>query len=62
LKNMIKSRLACFPDMSPPNSEQGMVLVMGITGSGKSYFVNQLNPGAASEGSTLNSCSSICQA
>jgi Tfp pilus assembly pilus retraction ATPase PilT len=41
------------------NSEQGMVLVMGITGSGKSYFVNQLKAGAVAEGDTLESC--MCQ-
>jgi len=37
-------------------SEQGMVLVMGVTGTGKSYFVNQLKTGAVVEGSTLDSC------
>jgi len=47
--------------MPIPNSQQGMVLVMGITGSGKSYFVNQLKSGAVLEGDTLESCTSICQ-
>jgi len=35
-----------------------MVLVMGITGSGKSYFVNRLKDGAVLEGDTLESCKS----
>jgi predicted GTPase len=43
--------------MSTATSD-GMVLVMGITGSGKSYFVNQLKSGAVVEGDTLESCKS----
>jgi len=32
-----------------------MILVMGVTGSGKSKFVNYLMPGATLEGTTLRS-------
>ncbi len=42
--------------MSASNYEQGMVLVMGIPGSGKSYFVNRLKDGAVLEGDTMESC------
>lgn len=36
--------------------EQGMVLVMGVTGAGKSYFINRLKDGSVVEGSTMDSC------
>ncbi|KAH9224083.1 P-loop containing nucleoside triphosphate hydrolase protein [Leptodontidium sp. 2 PMI_412] len=38
-----------------------MILVMGVTGTGKSYFVNQLKGGAVAEGATLDSCTAVCQ-
>ncbi|CZR55811.1 uncharacterized protein PAC_05699 [Phialocephala subalpina] len=45
--------------VSPSN--EGMVLVMGVTGAGKSYFVNKLKEGSTVEGATLTSCTSVCQ-
>jgi predicted GTPase len=33
-----------------------MILVMGLTGAGKSYFVNMLTDGTVAEGETLRSC------
>ena len=36
-------------------SQTDMVLVMGITGAGKSYFVNKLKEGAVVEGDGLES-------
>ncbi|KAK4227813.1 P-loop containing nucleoside triphosphate hydrolase protein [Podospora fimiseda] len=42
-------------------SETSMILVMGMTGSGKSRFVNYLKPGATVEGSKLRSETSECQ-
>lgn len=33
----------------------GMVLVMGVTGSGKSYFINKLVEGSVAEGAGLRS-------
>ncbi|CZR68363.1 uncharacterized protein PAC_18262 [Phialocephala subalpina] len=38
-----------------------MVLVMGNTGSGKSYFVNKLKEGATIESNSLYSCTGTCQ-
>lgn len=32
-----------------------MIMVMGVTGSGKSYFINKLRKDAVLEGSGLNS-------
>lgn len=32
-----------------------MILVMGVTGSGKSYFINRLAEGAVDEGHELRS-------
>lgn len=32
-----------------------MILVMGLTGSGKSYFINQLVAGSVKEGDSLHS-------
>ena len=37
------------------DSEYSMILVMGVTGSGKSYFVNKLQSGSVTEGHTLRS-------
>jgi hypothetical protein len=37
------------------DAEFSMILVMGVTGSGKSYFVNQLQSGSARVGHTLES-------
>ena len=34
---------------------QSIVLVMGVTGSGKSYFINQLEPNSVAEGHGLRS-------
>jgi len=42
--------------------ECSMILVMGVTGSGKSYFINQLKSGAVEEGPGLRSgthCESV---
>ena len=41
----------------PSNSNQSveMVLVMGVTGAGKSYFINRLKEGAVEEGEGLQS-------
>jgi septin family protein len=36
--------------------ERGMVLVMGITGAGKSYFINELKEGSVEIGETMDSC------
>jgi predicted GTPase len=36
-----------------------MVLLMGSTGSGKSYFVNKLKEGATIESDSLYSCKRI---
>jgi len=38
-----------------------MVLLMGNTGAGKSYFANRLKEGATLESSGLNSCTQDCQ-
>jgi energy-coupling factor transporter ATP-binding protein EcfA2 len=44
-------------------SSEGVVLVMGVTGAGKSYFVNQLKGyHAVQEGHSLNSETTECQA
>jgi predicted GTPase len=38
------------------DEQESMILVMGVTGSGKSYFINKLaNGGAVVEGHTLKS-------
>jgi len=42
------------------DSEYSMILVMGVTGSGKSYFINKLQAGAAVEGRNLRSETSEC--
>lgn len=41
----------------PNNTNQSaeMVLVMGVTGAGKSYFINKLKEGAMEEGEGLQS-------
>ena len=36
-----------------------MVLVLGVTGAGKSYFVNQLKEGAVVEGEGLESSKQV---
>ena len=41
--------------MPSEDSPYGMILIMGVTGSGKSYFLNQLVPEAVIEGPGLNS-------
>jgi len=38
-----------------PDEPLGMVLVMGVTGSGKSYFINKLSEGSVKEGPGLES-------
>jgi len=40
---------------------QNLVLVMGLTGAGKSYFVNKLSGKNLQEGHTLASCTERCQ-
>ncbi|KAF4633013.1 hypothetical protein G7Y89_g5118 [Cudoniella acicularis] len=47
-----------MPNQMSSINEQGMVLVMGITGSGKSYFVNTLKQGSVGIGHTMDSCTS----
>lgn len=39
----------------------GMVFIMGITGAGKSYFINKLKEGSVVESSSMNSTTSRCQ-
>jgi len=41
--------------MPSEDSPYSMILIMGVTGSGKSYFLNQLVQGAVIEGPGLNS-------
>ncbi|KAI1409419.1 P-loop containing nucleoside triphosphate hydrolase protein [Hypoxylon sp. FL1857] len=41
--------------------EASMILVMGVTGSGKSHFVNLLKGGSVEEGQGLNSVTQECQ-
>lgn len=41
------------------DTDCSMILVMGVTGSGKSYFINQLAKGAVVEGHGVSS--SECQ-
>jgi predicted GTPase len=41
------------------NVVQNLVLVMGLTGAGKSYFVNKLSGKNLQEGHTLASCKSF---
>lgn len=36
-------------------SDCGMILVMGVTGSGKSYFINKVSEGSVVEGAGLRS-------
>lgn len=38
-----------------------MILVMGVTGSGKSYFINKLAQGAVAEGHKLRSSEFVTQ-
>lgn len=37
------------------DAECSMILVMGVTGAGKSHFINQLAEGAVAEGHELRS-------
>jgi ABC-type lipoprotein export system ATPase subunit len=39
--------------------DSDMVLIMGLTGSGKSRFLNLLKPNAAEEGHGLRSCKGV---
>lgn len=41
--------------ISPKDAECSMILVMGVTGSGKSYFINKLAQDAVAEGHKLRS-------
>lgn len=34
---------------------ESLILVMGVTGAGKSYFINKLKPGSVAEGDGLGS-------
>ncbi|CCF32236.1 hypothetical protein CH063_04656 [Colletotrichum higginsianum] len=53
---------------SPPSTEtkddssEGVVLVMGVTGAGKSYFLNQLQNHSVKEGHSLFAETQSCQA
>jgi hypothetical protein len=42
-------------DLETNLERQSMILVMGVTGSGKSYFINQLEPNSVAEGHGLRS-------
>ncbi|CAN9132327.1 unnamed protein product [Alternaria alternata] len=47
---------------SNPNDVLSMILVMGVTGAGKSYFINQLaRSKVVEEGDSLDSCTQSCQ-
>lgn len=39
--------------MDDDDSSEGVILVMGVTGAGKSYFLNQLKEQSVKEGHTL---------
>lgn len=43
-------------------SREGVVLVMGVTGAGKSYFLNRLKSNCVQEGHSLRSETTKCQA
>lgn len=43
-------------------SNEGIILLLGVTGAGKSFFLNQLKQGSAVEGHTLHSETSECSA
>ncbi|KAH7398668.1 P-loop containing nucleoside triphosphate hydrolase protein [Phaeosphaeria sp. MPI-PUGE-AT-0046c] len=45
--------------ISSRDAECSMILVMGVTGSGKSYFINRLAHGAVAEGHKLHSSKTI---
>jgi len=40
---------------------EDMILLMGVTGAGKSFFINKLVEGAVLEGPNLQSCTKTCQ-
>ncbi|KAF5002779.1 hypothetical protein FDECE_10524 [Fusarium decemcellulare] len=44
------------------DSSEGVILVMGVTGAGKSYFMNQLKSQCVKEGHSLSSETRGCQA
>ncbi|KAJ4352431.1 uncharacterized protein N0V89_007779 [Didymosphaeria variabile] len=49
-------------DSNDKDNVLSMILVMGVTGAGKSYFINQLaGQDAVQEGHTLNACTQTCQ-
>ncbi|KAI0437599.1 P-loop containing nucleoside triphosphate hydrolase protein [Xylaria telfairii] len=53
------------PDMTevrlPPGQNLPMIMIMGVTGSGKSYFVNQMaGKEVVEEGASLDSCTQHC--
>lgn len=41
------------PQVAKDSENEGIILVMGVTGAGKSYFINQLHPNSVKEGDTL---------
>ncbi|KAH7013727.1 P-loop containing nucleoside triphosphate hydrolase protein [Ilyonectria destructans] len=43
-------------------SSEGIILVLGVTGAGKSYFLNQLKSHSATEGHSLHSETAQCNA
>ncbi|KAF3051883.1 hypothetical protein E8E11_011085 [Didymella keratinophila] len=47
--------------MTEQDPECSMILIMGVTGSGKSYFINQLAHGSVVEGHGVSSETSDCQ-
>jgi ABC-type uncharacterized transport system ATPase component len=43
--------------MNDPQEAASMIVIMGVTGAGKSYFVNQLaGKSVVEEGADLDSC------
>jgi predicted GTPase len=43
-----------YDSLEPPE-RPGMILVMGVTGAGKSFFINKLAEGTVQEGPGLKS-------
>jgi hypothetical protein len=66
--SLILSGVRLSPEITMSDYEDdttySMILVMGLTGSGKSYFINQLVAGSVKEGDSLNSgeCNSLSAA